>query len=244
MSKIEILPVIDTAILQQKANEYALKGAVDEIKEFYTGYKSPYKNAIKEELEKQQLGVNFEIPDVIAVINDSLSAEIDQIANAAIAQSFVPLVKKMLSRVEKEILFSDILKEFIEIKYNRWNEYDRDDFRVNINKDEKYGWLQIEIYCDHAKKYEMTFHEAFEFRNEKIKKYNLLSLPYYSGVHKGTMKLSMEGATLEMPFVKDVLQDEFMSFLARIVICKSNITMDIDHFSDELFPEDECHCND
>jgi hypothetical protein len=56
------------------------------------------------------------------------------------------------------------------------------------------------------------------------------------------MKIKVEGAELEMPFTPDVLRDDFISFMARLVISKSVITMDTTDFDDNLFPE-RCHCH-
>ena len=39
-------PVLDMEKIQEKANEYALEGALKCIKEFYTGYNLPFKKAI------------------------------------------------------------------------------------------------------------------------------------------------------------------------------------------------------
>ena len=49
----QITPVIDTKVLQEKANEYAQKGAEETIKDFYSGYSSPYRAAIREQLENK-----------------------------------------------------------------------------------------------------------------------------------------------------------------------------------------------
>ena len=59
-----------------------------------------------------------------------------------------------------------------------------------------------------------------------------------------TMKLSLnDGVTLEMPFTSDVLHDGFMSYLARLVMAESKITIDVKEFNEDLFPEREnCHC--
>ena len=61
-----------------------------------------------------------------------------------------------------------------------------------------------------------------------------------------TMKLSVEnGVTLELPFTKDILKDEFMSYIARLVMSGSLIILDVEDFDDWMFPEDDgCHCND
>lgn len=48
------LPELDAERLNEAAKEAAMKGALECINEYYTGYKSPFKKAITEELEKQE----------------------------------------------------------------------------------------------------------------------------------------------------------------------------------------------
>jgi hypothetical protein len=48
----QILPVLNTEVLQEKATEFAMKGAIESIKEFYSGYNSPFRKQIEEQLNK------------------------------------------------------------------------------------------------------------------------------------------------------------------------------------------------
>jgi len=237
---MEILPMIDTEALKQKANEFAMKGAIEEIKEFYSGYGSPYRKALKAELEKQEVGHGLELPDIVSLINDKLSKEIDLIANTAVAKSFIPVVSKILTRVDKEINFSDILKQFIE----DMDEDDPKDYYLSIEENgSPFNWLNVKISCK-SKEYEITFHECYETRNESIKKYWIGSLPWkYGDKTQHKMKLIVDNAELELPFVKDVLSDNFTSYIARIIFSNSHITMDTTNFEDDMFPQDECHCH-
>lgn len=242
---MEILPVIDTEVLKQKANEAAMKGALKEIEEFYTGYNSPFRKKIKEELEKQEIGFGLELPDIISLINEHCSNEINNIANTAIAKSFVPTISRFLTRVEKEIKFSEILKEFVTIAYDRnyKDDLDYDSFNISVEEDPKYGWLNIEMYYNYSKKYAFTLHLVHETKNDQVKKYQLFRLPHGTYDSKSIMKIETDNAKIEVPFVSDVLADEFASYLARIIICKSFITMDTTIFTDDMFPQDECHCH-
>jgi hypothetical protein len=239
MSQLEILPVIDTDTLRQKANEFAMKGAIKEIEEFYSGYGSPYRKALQEELQKQEIGHGLELPDIVALINEKLSNEIDVIANTAVAKTFVPMVSKLLTRVEKEITFSDILRQFIEDV----GEKNPEDYYVSVDKNYQFEWLNVKISCE-SKEYKLTLHECHETRNEPVKKYWIGGLPWQWGDSKQqTMKLTIDNAELELPFVKDVLSDDFTAYIARLIFCDSHITMDTTYFTDDMFPQDECHCH-
>lgn len=222
-----ILPELNIAELQLKANEYAMKGALDSIKEFYSGYNSPYKKKIEESLmNKEAGGLCFELPDIIAVLNDSLKKEIDEIANTAIAKTFVPLVKRILMREEPKIEFSTILKRIIELKQAKSYECS-----VEVEKHE-YGWLEIKLDCK-GKKYELVLHK----QEEGI--YQFMSLPYTKTLHKETMRISLDGATLEMPFITDVLKDDITSYIARLVLSRTFIEMDCNEFDEYWFNDNE-----
>lgn len=224
-----ILPVLDKAALQEKANEYAMKGVIETFKDFYTGYNSPYRKAIEDDLKKKDIGYHLQLPDVIGIINDALSTEIDQIANAAIAKSFVPLVQRFLVREDKEVLFSKILLEFIK----HVDDDNLSNYSVDIKTDSHYGWITITI--ENIEKdihYKFTLHQSY--KNKEM--YSLLSLPYNSD-NKQMMKVSLDGVTLELPFVSGILQNSFLSYMSRLIIGECQIKMDVYDFDECMIEE-------
>ena len=230
MDTTKILPVLDNEKLQVAANEYAMKGATETIKEFYSGYSSPYRKAIEEELKKYEIGSQIKLPNIIALINDSLSKEIDAIANTAVAKTFIPIVSRFLTSEKKEVNFSEILEEFIEageLKYNG-------DCEVEVVENSNHGWLDIKIMSD-KNNYNLTLHEDWESKKLPVKKYQVLSLPYTDRNASQKMTVTIDGNKLEMPFTKDVLKDNFVSYIARLVIAGSLITMDCRDFEDSMF---------
>lgn len=244
MDKLE-LPELDVVALKEKAKEAAMKGAMKEIEEFYTGYDSPYRKMIKEHLKKQEIHGIIDLPDIIGTINQSMSNEILKIANTAVAQSFVPMLKNFLQLENKEMKFSEFLKHFIE----ETDQKDIEDCSVSTEKHEKYDWVNVEIRGETCS-YEFTLHKVSAINaeeKEKLKdKYHLLSLPH--GVYRKDdnhylkkMKLSVGDGELELPFLPDILSDTFLSFLARCVISGTHITFDTREFDDSMFPE-KCHC--
>lgn len=246
-----ILPVIDNAKLQEKANECAQKGAEECIKEFYTGYNSPYKKAIEENLKEKGLDNSFGIPDIIGVLNDKFSQKIDEIANTAVAKSFLPMINNILFREEYEVKFSDILKEFIKATNFEYNDQDIDDYTVEIVEEHDRSSSLRKTFFSYQitngkEGYELRFYKK---NDEKIE---IMSLPYVlesskkygrSYESRQIMKLSLEGgATLELPFTKGILEDPFISYIARLVIGQNNITFDTDDFNEDMFPNNHCHC--
>ena len=238
-AEIQILPVLDTAVLQEKVTEFAMKGAIESIKEFYSGYNSPFRKEIDKQLSQIQIGSGIELPDIISLINESLTKEIDLIANTAISKSFIPLVQRFLVREEKEIAFSDILREFV--KSTDAEHYD--DWELSI-KSSQYEWLDVELSTE-DRVYSLCLHRDYESKKQGIEKYRLLSLPRdhsQNEMYGQKMRLSIDGVTLEMPFTKDILHDQFTSYIARLVVGNCLITMDRRDFTEDMFPGNECHC--
>lgn len=57
---------------------------------------------------------------------------------------------------------------------------------------------------------------------------------------KETMKLSLDGgATLELPFTRGILENDFVRYCARLIMGNCNIALDVTEFSDDMFPERE-----
>ncbi len=214
--------------IQQKANEYAQKGAIECIKEYYTGYNSPFKKRIEEQLEKKGISWSLELPDIIATLNGTLSNEIDKIANEAIAKSFIPLVRRLLIREPSEIKFSDILNEFIKSVDDK--DLDVCDYSCRIDKrPSPYNWIDCDLECNEFN-YSFTLHQCLKEKS----KYQLLSLPRDES--RNTMKISLDGGcTMELPFTKNILDNNFTSYMARLVLSESIITMDCEDFTDDMF---------
>jgi hypothetical protein len=236
MEKEQILPILNTEVLQQKATEFAMLGAIKSIEEFYSSYNSPFRKQIDQQLSEQKIGSGIELPDIIALINESLTKEIDLIANTAVAKTFIPLVQKFLVREDKEIDFSEILIEFI--KATEAEEFG--DCEVFM-EESKYGWLDVDLkYNTNEKVYQICLHPDRNNEEGKPKKYKILSLPRdYNSKEKygGTMKLTINGGTLEMPFTKDVLHDDFTAYVARLVIGNCLITIDTEDFDEYMYDE-------
>ncbi len=237
-----IIPEINTEVLQIAANKYAQEGAVKTIKDFYTGYNSPYIKALEENLLNRGFDHAFTLPDVVANINEALSAEIDKIANAAVAKTFIPLVTKILTRAEAEMKFSDILTEFIKcVRFEYDTDQDTDDFDVDVEKDDKSFIRLVISNCD--KRYEIGFYHEGTYKEELKDVYTIFSLPKNHGKSNQTMKIAIENATLELPFTPGILHDDFIAFIASLVMAETKITFDVMEFNDDMFPSrGHCHC--
>lgn len=255
------IPVLDNNFIQEKANEYALKGAVECIKNYYTGYDSPYKKAIEAELSKNSnLDGALSLPNIMGLINESLSKEIDAIVNTAISKTYVEKISKFFTKVDKEIKMSDILEEFVKA----YDIDDIDDCEIEINDNKKYDWKDLVLsyrtknyYGDYKKSFKisLTLHKKSFYSAEEKEKYKdkvvytIYSLPFdIDNPTKEVMKLSHkdgydETYTIELPFKRDILKDDFICYIANVVMNKSEITIDTDSFDEDMFPK-RCHCDD
>lgn len=237
-----IIPSINTEELQIAANKYAQEGAVKTIKDFYTGYNSPYIKALEENLLNRGFDHAFTLPDVVANINEALSAEIDKIANAAVAKTFIPLITKILTRADAEMKFSEILEKFIDcVRFEYDTDQDTDDFDVEVEKDDK-SFIRL-VISNGDKRYELGFYHEGTYNEEQKDVYTIFSLPKNHGKSNQTMKIAIENATLELPFTPGILHDDFIAFIAGLVMANTKITFDVMEFNDDMFPSrGHCHC--
>lgn len=234
-----LLPTLDLEVLQQRTNEAAMKGALQAIDEYYTGYNSPFKKAISEKLEGITLSGGIDLPDIIALINEKLGKELDEIAHTAIGKTFIPQLSNILLRQPKEVKFSDILKAFIDAY-----EVSEDDYAsVSIKPSDVSDWLNVTI-SGGEHEHTITLHSVFETRKDETPKRQLLSLPYkYRSTSDYGQKMKLilpeERAELELPFSRSVLDDKFCRYIASLVIGRSHIEMDCEDFQESMFHQDD-----
>ncbi len=245
MEATQILPVLDIEALQKAANEFAMKGATETLKEFYSGYNSPYRKAINTALELKGIDSSLDLPDIIGILNDSFSKEIDIIANKAIAETYLPMVKNFLTRAPETINISEVLKQFIsDTGYEYDNDKEIEHYEMNVEKED--DWFMCLNIGNNTQSYQLYLSRKSKKEDPK-KLYDFYALPQNNNKktpsYNQTMELSMEGGpTLKMPFTKNVLDDPFTSYIAKMVIAGTKVTLDVDDFEDDLFPERHCHC--
>lgn len=225
-------PTIDVEKLQNKANEAAEAAYLKCIQDYYTGYNSPFKKKIEAELSEKSISWTMELPDIVARINEALSNEIDAIANRAVAESYIPYMSEMLTRVDKYIDLSTILKEIVdELKDEDCDEHDFS-FK-SYEEDSEYGWLRCELTTPHCN-YEFTLHTGDDGR------YQILSFPYKIDLHhkRSTMTIKRDDVSIEMPFTTDILKDKVMRLFMNLMLSKSQIKMDSEVIREEWFYND------
>lgn len=234
-------PEINIEEIQEAANAAAKKAYLNAIADYYTSYSSPYKKLIEAELEKQKFKYNMELPNIMAEINESLSNEVDSIANQAIATSFIPMISKALIGLDKEMKLSELLKMIIEELEPDSDNYE--EFHFSYKEEREYGWIECEL-TTHLNNYAFTLHTLSRSKQQEGK-YQLLSMPYnkYKKGYNSNMTIYKDDIKIEMPFTPGILEDEVLNIFFKMMLSNTIIELDCEGFDDDMFPEDEhCHC--
>ena len=236
-------PEIDAEKLQAAANAAAEKAFLKEIEDYYNSYNSPYRKEVRKHLEAQKLSFPIELPDIVKKINESLSAEIDRIANEAVAMTYMDIVNRALVRIEKSVKMSDVLRMIFEEIRPDENEYDT--FTFSYKKDKYENWLRCDLTTPNGA-YDFTLHTTGFYRSKEDEKelemakgirYQLLNFPYTNG--KKQMVIYKDDVKIEMPFTPDIINDKVFLVFMKLMLSKCEIEMDCSSFPDDMFPTEE-----
>ncbi len=210
--------------IQQMAEQYAIKGAEDAIKEYYTGYNSPYKREITAYLEKIGPKPNFDIPDLTAAINKALTDKIENICNEVTAKTFIPLFNRIFSGEERGIVTTqDLYQKFGDyIEDREGSEFDEDGLDIEI-KTSDFGMANIKLSYQGEDEFNITlWADGRDMDGTKLYKIACLPGSKWYDSHNGrahSMIITLEeGKKAEIPITDDVLSNDFMAYLANLLI--------------------------
>ncbi|MDP4201468.1 MAG: hypothetical protein Q8861_02145 [Bacteroidota bacterium] len=221
------IPELDVKELNEASKRAAMKAAIEVISQYYNGYESPFKEKLRAYLKSTEINWSFKLPDIIKLINTAVENEINAISAQSISLSYLPMLKDAICRVNGNVKFSDILKEFK-------NEFSHcEDFTCDVDKNPS-GWLNIHLMCS-KHDYDITLHnESYTKENGK---YKLLSMPYGSAGKKSVL-FKIDNSKVELEYPATELSNNFDSYLVNLLISKSIITMDVYDF-DEIDDYDD-----
>lgn len=238
---IQFVPSISNEEIQQAVNESARQGMLKQIEEFFTGYNSPFREKVKEYLSGQIPGnFSLDIAGCMALINEGLQAQVQEIAHKAIAQSYVPMVQQLLTKRFDQVTFSDIVNAFV-------NEYDtcneglcHAELVVNscYRTEQLKLWREDDGSDDDGISYIITFNPIKTTDGEKNNRYEILTMPMpdQSWQKWPTVKCCFEHegtkCTMHLPLGNGVLRDSFFRFIANIVVFNVPVFKDRYHFDD------------
>ncbi len=242
---------LDEQKLQEMAQQYAMQGAEKAIKDFYTGYDSPFMKEVQRQLsEKMETNLFFELSQMTAAINQALNNKVSEMANTVVANTFLPMLNRMFSQERKTVVttqdlyehFGDAMKEDLD------DEFDPENMELLI---EQKG---IDTILDHRKlrfcycgetKFSIYLMESSRHLKDDNGNtlYMITELPGCSQYRMDNyprerqMRIRLnEGATLEMPFTPDVLRDEFMRYVAGLLL--TNTMVIIKNYHEYYLEED------
>jgi hypothetical protein len=244
------VPELDQETLKNKAYEYAMKGAEEVLKDYYSGYKSPYKQKFEEALNAMPFNSNFNLLDMTAYMQSIINEKAEEVCSLAVAQVYIPELSEFLTGLNRdrnnwreEIRFSEIVKKFKEIVANDDDEIknvfveavidkEYEPYNVYFSKNDS-GLVSID-YKDKAE-YCYTLHAQSIYEEGKFKKtgkYQLLSVDNnneYKNKRKQTIKIKTDDITAEIPFDAAALKDKFHRYIISLYVNKIAIIMDDDY---------------
>lgn len=228
---------LDEQKLQEMAQQYAMQGAEKAIKDFYTGYDSPFMNAIQRELkEKMETNLFFELSQMTAAINQALNDKVSEMANTVVANTFLPMLNRMFSQERKTVVTTqDLYNHFGDaMKEDLGDDFDPERMEIEIKNHDgmisNFQDLRFRYDCD--TKFELSLMSNGDPKTDEHGNtlYKITSLPgcsqYYSDHYprERQMRIRMkDGWTLEMPFTPDVLRDEFMRYVAGLLLTNTMV---------------------
>ena len=217
---------LDEQKLQEMAQQYAMQGAEKAIKDFYTGYDSPFMKEVQRELkEKMETNLFFELSQMTAAINKATN-------------TFLPMLNRMFSQEKKTVVTTQDLYEHFgdAMKEELYDEFDPELMELEIK--EGPGLFSKHLYLhflyDNDTKYELSLMDNRDPDKDEHGNtlYMITELPGCSQYRadypprERQMRIRLgEGATLEMPFTPDVLRDEFMRYVAGLLLCNTLVTV-------------------
>lgn len=229
---------LDEAKLQKMTEKYAIEGAEKAIREFYTGYNSPFMKQVLKQLEESMPdNLHFDMPTMTAAINKAISEKVTEMANTVVANTFLPMLNRLFSQERKSVVTTaDIFNRFGDtMRDGLGDEFDRELLELQFGKKSGTFYNYITLYFLYGGEEKYTLNIISDGPKngceQSDKFYKITELPGYSHYNPSyypavrLMKIRMDGATLEMPFTPDMLRDEFMRYVAGLLLNNTKVTI-------------------
>ena len=111
-------PVLDMNVIQKAAQDAAMKAALEEVKDYYLGYNSPYRKQLKEYMAKNAPSTRLELPEFSELLSKSLTAEIENFVNKKCVESFAQALRKGFTHLKEEgdgtILLTNLAEDMMQ----------------------------------------------------------------------------------------------------------------------------------
>jgi hypothetical protein len=222
---MELKPVtLDENKLQELAEKYAIEGAERAIKDYYTRFDSPFVKACEKRLMEMAPSYNFDLPDLTAAINRALSAKIETLCDKIVANTYIEAFNRVFVGwgYEKGIAESqDLYRNYAEyVKDREGDDFDSEQLGIKVRKS-SYGFMYIEFSYEGENEFVLSLMEnGYDDKGENL--YKITSLPNASKWNSGKMPMMSitlkDGARAEMPMSANILDCDFMAFIAKLLL--------------------------
>lgn len=227
---------LDEEKIQQMAEKYAIEGAEKAIKDYYTSYNSPYVKAVEEHLKKQLPSRFFDLPDFTAAINEALEAKIDGMCDRIVAQTYIRVFNEMLTGKEKGYEYSnDMYRHYCEYVKDR----EGDDFEPDMlgieEENSHYGFKYLRFIYNVETEFRLDLYESGK-GEDGVQMYEITKLPHtgqYAHLDGKLPNMSIkldDTHTAAVPITHDVLSNEFMAYIAKLLINGTKIIVSSHHY--------------
>lgn len=226
---------LDENKLQEMAEKYAYEGAEKAIRDFYSGYDSPFMKKVQKEMEeKLETNYFFKLPNLTAAINEAINNKVTEMANAVVANTYLPMLNNMFTGVDdKEVTTQDLFDCFGKTIQDDDLNFDPDELEIRIEKGAYICYHVSFVYRD-----EVYYMISLCETNDKHGLYNITGLPdrRKSIVYDPQKQMRIvlkNGHKIEMPFTPDVLRDSFMQYIAKLLLNNSLVKISKYHEYEE-----------
>lgn len=217
-------PVLDMNVIQKAAQDAAMKAALEEVKDYYLGYNSPYRKQLKEYMAKNAPSTRLELPEFSELLIKSLTAEIENIVNKKCVESFAQELRKGFTHLKEEgdgtILLTNLAKDMM-------LKVDLDSFELEVSDKDFYGWKKVHIsICEDDEETEYNFTLA---KNGSDDTYSILGLPTKNSdenYHFDIINVQNRKCTISFPMFSGVSNDHILLVLARCIMFDARIRID------------------
>lgn len=141
-------PVLDMNVIQKAAQDAAMKAALEEVKDYYLGYNSPYRKQLKEYMANNAPSTSLELPEFSELLSKSLTAEIENFVNKKCVESFAQALRKGFTHLKEEgdgtILLTNLAEDMMQ-KVDLEDVDSNNSFELEVSDNDFYGWKKVHI---------------------------------------------------------------------------------------------------
>lgn len=225
-------PVLDMNVIQKAAQDAAMKAALEEVKDYYLRYDSPYRKQLKEYMAKNAPSTRLELPEFSELLSKSLSAEIENIVNKKCVKSIAQELRKGFTHLKEEsdgtILLSNLAKDMMN-KVDLEDANSNNSFELEVSDTDFASWKKVRISI-----WEDDEHTVYDFtlaQNGSDGTYSILGMPTKDSdeeYHIDTIKVKNRKGTISFPMFSGVSNDYILLVLARCIMFEAHIRIDRD----------------